>query len=250
MDLQQVKKCSCSRAPQTLDQFLDKNGKEVATCLKCRTKQRKHDQKPERREKHNELQREQRYDIAWRAKQLEERPDEYRIHNNQVQSTWRAENAEHSAKWYRTNVNARMDALKRAAQVRGIEWQLTDDEAKKMLVSPCVYCKHLDLEIRVNGIDRLDSNVCYTAENCRPCCKDCNYMKGTYDPMTFIERARKIAECTEEFPTVPMCTEHKRVNRKTTPQPTQETQQETHTNERPSLTRPDRSETHAKPECL
>lgn len=124
------------------------------------------------------------------------------------------------AKWSRTSVNTRLDALKRAAEVRGIEWRLTDDEAKAMLISPCVYCKHIYLEVRVNGIDRLDSNVCYTTENCRPCCKDCNYMKGTYDPRTFIERAKKIALCDHEFPEVPNCAEHKKVNRKkvTSPQ--------------------------------
>jgi hypothetical protein len=126
---------------------------------------------------------------------------------------WRAENAEHCARWYRTHVNPRLDAIKRAAETRGIEWRLTDEEAKVMLTSPCVYCKHIDLEVRVNGIDRLDSNVCYTTENCRPCCKDCNYMKGTYDPKTFIERAKKIALCDAEFPAVPMCEEHKKINR-------------------------------------
>lgn len=208
-----LKKCSCSRASQPLDQFLDKNGKEVATCLKCRTKAKKYDQKPERREYHNELQREKKYYVEWRAKQIEERSDEYREHNNQVHALWRAENAEHLARWYRTNVNPRIDALKRAAQVRGIEWNLTDDDAKKMITSPCVYCKHIDLEVRVNGIDRLDSNVCYTVENCRPCCKNCNYMKGTYDPISFINMAKRIALCDAEFPEVPVCDEHKRVNR-------------------------------------
>jgi hypothetical protein len=218
METPKLKKCSCTRAPQPLDQFLDKNGKEVATCLKCRTKAKKYDQKPERREKHNELQREKKYYVEWRAKQIEERPEEYREHNNQIHAVWRAENAEHLARWYRTNVNPRLDALKRAAVTRGIEWQLTDEEAKVMLTSPCVYCKHMDLEVRVNGIDRLDSNVCYTAENCLPCCKDCNYMKGTYDPKTFIERAKKIAVCDADFPEVPTCLEHKKINRRA-PQP-------------------------------
>jgi len=218
METPKLKKCSCSRAPQPLDQFLDKNGKEVATCLKCREKQRKHDKKPERREKHNELLREKKYYVEWRAKQLEERPNEYRDHNNQIQAVWRAENAESCARWYRTHVNPRLDAIKRAAETREIEWRLTDEEAKVMLTSPCVYCKHMDLEVRVNGIDRLDSNVCYTTENCRPCCKDCNYMKGTYDPRTFIERAKKIALCDVEFPEVPRCEEHKKINRRA-PQP-------------------------------
>ena len=213
MDPPLLKKCSCSRAPQPLDQFLDKNNKEVATCLKCREKQRKHDKKPERREKHNELQKEKGYYKEWRAKQLEERPDEYRKHNNEVTSAWRAENAEHAARWYRINVNSRLDALKRAAVTRRIEWRLTDEEAKVMLTSPCVYCNHIDLEVRVNGIDRLDSSVCYTTENCRPCCKNCNYMKGTFDPRTFIAWAKRIAACTAEFPDVPVCGDHKKINR-------------------------------------
>ena len=137
METPQLKKCSCTRAPQPLDQFLDKNNKEVATCLKCRTKAKKYDQKTERREARNKLQSEKRYDIEWRAKQLEERPDEFRRHNNEISKQWRVENAEHLARWYRTSVNSRLDALKRAAETRGIQWNLTDDEAKAMLVSPC-----------------------------------------------------------------------------------------------------------------
>lgn len=214
METPRLKKCSCSRAPQPLDQFLDKNNKEVATCLKCRTKAKKYDQKPERREKHNELQKEKEYYKDWRAKQLDERPAEFRKHNNEVAKEWKKNNPEYVANWSRTHVNARLNALKYASETRGIEWRLTDEEAKAMLTSPCVYCGHLDLEVRVNGIDRLDSNVCYTVENCRPCCKDCNYMKGTYDPRTFIERAKKIALCDTEFPEVPNCGEHKKINRK------------------------------------
>ena len=214
MEEPKLKKCSCSRAPQPLDQFLDKNGKEVATCLKCRLKQRKHDQKPERREYHNELQKEKKYYQDWREKQLEERPEEFRQHNNEVAKEWKKNNPEYVANWSRTHVNARLNAVKFASEKRGIEWQLSDDDAKEMMTSPCVYCGHLDLEVRVNGIDRLDSNVCYTIENCRPCCKDCNYMKGTYDPATFIERCKKIGACNEIFPTVPQCEEHKKVNRR------------------------------------
>jgi len=222
----ELKKCTnCTRGLQPLDQFINEKGRECSTCNKCRTKGKKHDHKPERRESHNKRQNECRYDATWRAKQLEERPEEYREHNNEVFRKWRTENAEHSAKWYRTNVNPRLDAIKRAATVRGIEWNLTDDEAKVMLVSPCVYCKHLDLEVRVNGIDRLDSAQPYTTENCRPCCKNCNYMKGTYDPKTFIEFAKKIAACEEEFPDVPRCNEHKKLNR---PKPVPDSEQGIH----------------------
>lgn len=213
METPQLKKCSCSRGPQPLDQFLNKKGKEVATCLKCREKQRKHDHKPERREAHNELQREKAYYKDWRKKQLEERPEDFRKHNNEVSKEWKINNPEYIAKWSRTHVNPRLNALKYAAEKRGIEWHISDEEAKAMLVRSCVYCGHLDLEVRVNGIDRLDSAKPYTLENCLPCCKDCNYMKGTYDPRTFIERAKKIAMCEFEFSEVTKCEEHKKINR-------------------------------------
>lgn len=225
METPQLKKCSCSRAPQSLDQFMNKNGKEVATCLKCREKQRKHDKKPERREYHNELQKEKEYSKEWRAKQLVERPEEFRQHNNEVAKEWKKNNPDYFANWSRTHVNARINALKHAAMRRQIDWHLTDEDAKEMLVKPCIYCKHIDLETRVNGIDRLDSSKPYILENCRPCCKNCNYMKGTYDPLTFIEWARQIAQCDAEFPNIPRCAEHKKVNR----QRVQETQQETPT---------------------
>lgn len=218
-----TKKCSnCTRLPQPIKVFINARGKECATCAKCREKGKKLDAKPERREYHNELQAEKKYYVEWRAKQIAERPDEYREHNNQTQQNWRRENAEHSARWYRTHVNPRLDALKRAATKRGIDWHLTDDEAKAMLVQKCVYCDHLDLETRVNGIDRLDSAKPYETENCGPCCKNCNYMKGTFDPRTFIEWARRIAACTAEFPDVPKCGDHKKIHR--APKIVQETQ--------------------------
>ena len=76
--MEALKKCTnCSRAPQSLDQFEGPRG-ETSTCLKCREKGRRLDNKPERREKHNALQNEKQYCKAWRANQLEERPDEYR----------------------------------------------------------------------------------------------------------------------------------------------------------------------------
>jgi hypothetical protein len=217
-----TKKCSnCCRAPQPVEEFVNVKGRECSTCNKCREKGKRNDKKPERREYHNELQKEKGYSEKWRSKQLEERPEEFRAHRNETRKKWRLENAEHSTRWYRTNVNPRLDALKRAAETRGIMWHLSDDEAKDMLVKPCVYCNHIDLEVRVNGIDRLDSSKPYTAENCRPCCKDCNYMKGTYDPLTFIERCKRIGMCDGEFPNVPTCEEHKKINRNksTAPQP-------------------------------
>jgi len=170
--------------------------------LKCREKGKRLDHKPERREKHNALQHEKQYYKAWREKQIEERPDEYRAHNNEVHREWVSDNHEHVRNWYRTSLNSRLDATKRSAIRRDIKWELDDDQAKTLMTSPCVYCGLLELDVRVNGIDRMDSSNGYTSENCVPCCKSCNFMKGTFDPNTFIERCRQIAKCSWDFPEI------------------------------------------------
>lgn len=69
-----TKKCSnCSRAPQSVEEFVNAKGRECSTCSKCREKAKRSDKKPERREYHNQLQKEKEYYKDWREKQLQER---------------------------------------------------------------------------------------------------------------------------------------------------------------------------------
>ena len=85
--------------------------------------------------------------------------------------------------YYRTN-----------ARRRRIQWKLTRAEAIKMLHAACFYCgvsesmtaTHGKDVIHHNGIDRVDSSSGYAAENCVPCCKNCNRAKAT---MTIAEFA-------------------------------------------------------------
>jgi hypothetical protein len=107
---------------------------------------------------------------------------------------------ERISKWRKLDIHDRISSSKRRAIAKGIEWKLTDEEAEEMLTSPCVYCKHIDLDARLNGIDRLNQQGSYTTENTVSCCWTCNFMKGVMDPRTFIEKCKKIAECTHEFP--------------------------------------------------
>ena len=71
------------------------------------------------------------------------------------------------------------------------------------MTSKCVYCESLDLDKRLNGIDRLDQQGDYTVENTVSCCWACNYMKGVMDPQTFIEKCKTISGCNYEFPDIP-----------------------------------------------
>jgi hypothetical protein len=45
-----------------------------------------------------------------------------------------------------------------------------------------------------NGIDRVDNTKGYIEENCEPCCKTCNVMKGSLDQKQFLLKAIEIQQ--------------------------------------------------------
>jgi 5-methylcytosine-specific restriction endonuclease McrA len=60
----------------------------------------------------------------------------------------------------------------------------TNDVIFEMMIQGCFYCG--DFAITV---DRIDSTLDHTPENCVGCCKGCNISKGAADPTTFIKKA-------------------------------------------------------------
>jgi hypothetical protein len=90
------------------------------------------------------------------------------------------------------NIDYRVTKAKLDADRRGYEWYLSDDYAKYLFTQPCHYCGFLDLEIRCNGIDRMDNSKCYIPYNCVSCCKWCNKLKGTFDYADFITRCKAV----------------------------------------------------------
>ncbi len=217
----EVKKCTnCTRGLQPLNQFIGSRGNPVSTCAKCREKGKKGDARPERREYHTELQKARGAGYSKKSadkKKTEPSPPE---HNLEQTCKWvQSEKARDRINtWKKLNIHDRISSSKRQAIAKGLEWHLTDEEAEKMLTSPCVYCNHIDLEVRLNGIDRLDQQGNYTTENTVPCCWTCNFMKGCLDPMTFIEQSKKIGQCNYKFPEVPLQV-NIRPRKPTAPQP-------------------------------
>jgi 5-methylcytosine-specific restriction endonuclease McrA len=76
----------------------------------------------------------------------------------------------------------------RSAEVRGIDFLLTNDEFKYLTKQDCSYCglppssKSARFrgwgEYIYNGVDRVDNNKPYIMSNCVPCCGSCNISKG------------------------------------------------------------------------
>lgn len=96
---------------------------------------------------------------------------------------------------------------KRNATLRGIEWLITDSDVEALILSPCFYCgesgatktkKHYkfdrggDIEIRNNGIDRVDNKKDYTVDNVVPCCKFCNIAKMAMTREEFLAWVSKV----------------------------------------------------------
>jgi hypothetical protein len=74
-------------------------------------------------------------------------------------------------------------AYKRGARTRGLVWQLTDDDCRKLFAAPCYYCGDAETNTAVktrktaepsvfkyNGIDRCDPSEGYVASNVVACC--------------------------------------------------------------------------------
>jgi hypothetical protein len=118
----------------------------------------------------------------------------------------------------------RGNAKKRRGK-KGIPYKLTTEQFRFLIKQNCYWCgekpkpwnvyykldgtrtktgKHVEEEwaslqwVSVNGIDRLNSDLGYTLENCIPCCFPCNEMKMGKSEKEFIELMEKILNFQRE----------------------------------------------------
>lgn len=88
---------------------------------------------------------------------------------------------------------------KRNSEKRKICFDISFDEFKMLISKNCFYCDELPREIKnfgiiANGIDRLDPAIGYKVDNCKPCCKDCNWAKQSLTKDDFIKLCKKVCE--------------------------------------------------------
>lgn len=87
------------------------------------------------------------------------------------------------------------------AKKRGLVFELSDEVFARLISGLCHYCGEPPSNtmndggygFRYNGIDRLDSEVGYVADNCVSCCGICNDMKKNLSKEEFLDRIKKIA---------------------------------------------------------
>lgn len=114
--------------------------------------------------------------------------DEYRAKMKIYRLKHKAEAAKRGLKFTKTP-KGRLHSYRSSAKIRGHSFEITDDKFYELLLSNCHYCS----AEKANGIDRKDSNIGYTDNNATPCCKICNYMKGTMDYKEFIDQSKRIS---------------------------------------------------------
>jgi hypothetical protein len=101
---------------------------------------------------------------------------------------------------------------KRNAKVRGLDWQLTQDEFARLISDECWYCgdgpsSHIPkrdhtgaygIELFHNGIDRLDNSIGYLIDNTVSCCTICNRAKGSMTVQEFTDWIRRVSESLKD----------------------------------------------------
>jgi hypothetical protein len=84
---------------------------------------------------------------------------------------------------------------------REISFELTLEQFIELINGNCYYCnispnnvyrnrQDGKAVISYNGIDRIDSKIGYTIENCKSCCKTCNISKGSKSEEEFKEELK------------------------------------------------------------
>ena len=92
----------------------------------------------------------------------------------------------------KANIDKYMLTYVQSAKTRNISFELTKEKFEELVCMACYYCGSFN-EKEVIGVDRINSSKNYTSDNCVPCCKICNFMKGSLLKKTFITQAHKIA---------------------------------------------------------
>jgi hypothetical protein len=151
------------------------------------------DEKPERREYHNELNKKNKYYISWRLRKRSENEEEFLARNAMVQRAWHVANPEWRSRWDSESLALKLTTLKSNAEARTLPWELTDDQAVSLIIANCLYCDRPSSIGVFGSIDRVDNDHGYTPDNSVPSCKLCNNIKCCLDVATFLERCSHIS---------------------------------------------------------
>jgi hypothetical protein len=91
------------------------------------------------------------------------------------------------------------ESLESAAR-RDIEFIMPRPAYQGLTDGACYLCGKTNSSTHRNGLDRIDSNIGYRPNNCRPCCAECNLMKSNASLESFREQMKRIRAHREGIP--------------------------------------------------
>jgi len=106
-----------------------------------------------------------------------------------------------------TQINSIINTYKKCAIKADRQYSLTYEEFSNLINRNCHYCNREPSNSKpirnravsedvfmYNGIDRVNSNLGYTKDNCVTCCKNCNFAKNNLSYNDFMNLIKKIYE--------------------------------------------------------
>lgn len=186
---------SCRQAGIIQDQKRDKEHRKEMSKI--------YESKPERKENHqiwakNNMNKKTETWIRSRVKKRKENIQEFLKKNAERSKEWRERNPEKTKKYneerftsiYNSFINYKRNAIDKNLVIDELLTNI--DIFTELVKQPCYYCKLTQEDKGFNGIDRKNCYEGYILSNCVSCCRICNYMKGTLDPITFYKRISHI----------------------------------------------------------
>jgi hypothetical protein len=108
----------------------------------------------------------------------------------------------HAIHWGKASRNRLVYQYRASARKRKYPWTLTQEETHRLFEANCYYCGSKPKQVYkakechgpyvYNGIDRVDSSLGYTPDNCVPCCWVCNFAKRKMTKDVFLAWVRRV----------------------------------------------------------
>ena len=120
--------------------------------------------------------------------------DSHKLSNAEYQKQYREKNKDKLDE-YKKSPHVRYTVYKRNAKNKNRNLDLPEDEFIEISKQPCIYCGGYSDTYngnQFNGIDRFDSNLGYSLNNCVPCCATCNRMKMDLPANEWINKMKQI----------------------------------------------------------
>lgn len=209
VDLSKCKMSACIKCHKEFPMFLNKIGNLSFKCEYCLGMQRKVEANRvrDKRDYAEELRKNPatkvtknkwkdrnpvkiaQYSIDGKAKRIEKEGEDYWTKNAEQAKRNREQNficTKEKQCIYKMTPDYRIKSLQSEANIKNIEWKLSNEEADKLVTSLCHYCGSKNKQ-SMNTIDRLDSNGNYEINNCVSSCTMCNNMKNSLNYYHFLQ---------------------------------------------------------------